>query len=651
MKRDFEFPSPMAITSSIQAAKTLASAARTATILAGIRNVTLAPSASFQNRATSTSRVAVGAKPDMLPPMRIDPRIRFAACLAVLLAFSGTTALLAFEQPEGPSGFAAKPIAKAKRHMVVAAHPLAADAGIAMLRKGGSAVDAAIAAQMVLNVVEPQSSGIGGGAFILTWDAASKELLNFDGRETAPAGATPELFLDPEGRPLAREAAMESGRSVGAPGVLAALKLAHDRYGKLPWAELFVPAIALARDGFAVSPRLALLLAGSNPASFGPEARAYFFDAAGRPWPSGYRLSNPALADVFQAIAKEGPGAFYEGEIAQAIAAAVQNDRRGRGALTAEDLARYQAKLRQPVCILYRAYQVCGAAPPSSGAVSVGQVLGLVEPFDLGTEPLATLPVHLIVEAERLAFADRNRYLADPDFVTNPVAGLLDKSYLDRRRALIDPARARGTVTAGTPPNTRQGAYGRDETVENVGTSHISIVDDDGNAVSMTTSIEQAFGSRLMVRGFLLNNELTDFAFLPVDAEGHPVANRVEPGKRPRSSMDPTMIFGEGQKLRYLLGSPGGPGIILFNLKAIIAMVDWHLDPQAATALINFGSTGDTFLLEPDASYDALAIAMRDLGHDVERFAFTSGLHIIAITPAGLEGGADPRREGVALGD
>ena len=334
----------------------------------------------------------------------------------------------------------------------------------------------------------------------------------------------------------------------------------------------------------------------------------------------------------------------------------MQSDPRGAGKLTTEDLANYRAKLREPVCVLYRSFDVCGAAPPSSGAITVGQVLALIEPFDLGKNPMEVEPVHRIVEAERLAFADRDRYLADPDFVTAPVSGLLDRTYLDQRRALIDPNRAAGQATAGTPPNTRQGAYGHDATLESVGTSHISIVDDDGNAVSMTTSIEQAFGNRSMVRGFLLNNQLTDFSFVSVDDEGRPVANRVEPGKRPRSSMDPTMIFAMGpaageRKLRFLLGSPGGPGIILFNLKAIIAMLDWHLDPQAATALANFGSTGGAFLLEPGAAWDALAEGMGRLGHEVQRFDFTSGLAIVAVTPDGLEGGADPRREGVALGD
>ena len=586
----------------------------------------------------------------------IDKRILIAISLAFVLAFGTGVTLRAYERPEGPSGFTAKTLVKTKRQMVVAANPLAAEAGLTTLRKGGSAVDAAITVQMVLNVVEPQSSGIGGGMFLLTWDAASKTLLSFDGRETAPAAATPNLFLDAEGKPLPRNVAMESGRSVGVPGALAALKLAHEKYGKLPWSELFTPAIKLAREGFTVSARLADVLDDYGPASFAPGARAYFFDPAGRPRPEGYTLTNPALASTFEAIARDGPSAFYEGAIARDIAATVQSDPRGPGKLTTEDLANYRAKLREPVCVLYRSFDVCGAAPPSSGAITVGQVLALIEPFDLGKTPMDVEPVHRIVEAERLAFADRDRYLADPDFVTAPVSGLLDRTYLDQRRALIDPNRAAGQANAGSPPNTRQGAYGRDATLESVGTSHISIVDDHGNAVSMTTSIEQAFGNRSMVRGFLLNNQLTDFSFVSVDDEGRPVANRVEPGKRPRSSMDPTMIFAIGpaageRRLRFLLGSPGGPGIILFNLKAIVALLDWHLDPQAAAALANFGSTGGAFLLEPGKEWDVLAEGMGKLGHEVQRFDFTSGLAIVAVTPDGLEGGADPRREGVALGD
>ena len=580
--------------------------------------------------------------------MHISKHAFLAAFLASVFAFGAGA--LAYQQPETPSVSTPKALVTAKRQMVVAANPLATEAGLQILRKGGSAVDAAIATQLVLNVVEPQSSGIGGGLFLLAFDAANKTLVNIDGRETAPTGATPGLFLGKDGKPLPRGEAAESGRSVGVPGVLAALKLAHDEYGKLPWADLFAPAIKLARDGFSISPRLAAMIAKTGPGSFDAEGRAFFFDDAGRPWPSGYKLKSPKLAETFEAIAKEGPSAFYEGAIAEDIARAVQTDPRGAGTLSVQDLANYRAKLRDPVCVLYRQFEVCGAAPPSSGAIAVGQVLGLIEPFDLGAQPLQPTPVHLILEAERLAFADRDRYLADPDFVTQPT-GLLDRKYLQERRALIDPDRAQSSVAAGTPPNVREGAYGKDATRENIGTSHVSIVDADGNAVSMTTSIEKAFGSGIMVRGFLLNNELTDFSFRPVDDEGRPIANRVEPGKRPRSAMDPTMIFADGRELRYLLGSPGGPGIIIFNLKAIIALLDWRLDPQAAAALPTFGTTGRKVLLEPGPEYEALNKALVARGHEVQPFDFASGLAIIAVMPEGLQGGADPRREGTAAGD
>jgi gamma-glutamyltranspeptidase/glutathione hydrolase len=574
--------------------------------------------------------------------------------LALLLALAMGAAAPrahAFEMPEGESGLTPKPLVKANKHMVVAAHPLAAEAGLAMLRQGGTAIDAGIAAQMVLNLVEPQSSGIGGGAFMLYWDAGARTLASYDGRETAPAAATPELFLDDEGKPLSREAAIASGLSVGVPGVLAALKLMHDQYGKLPWAELFQPAIALARDGFPVSPRLAKMLADIGPATFAPDARAYFFDGQGRPWPVGYRLKNPALADTLEIIGRDGTKPFYEGAIAADIAKAVQNDPRRPGQLTVEDLANYRAKEREPVCALYRDHRVCGAGPPSSGAVAVGQTLGLLAPFDLGATPFTLSAAHAIAEAERLAFADRARYLADPDFVTVPVAGLLDPTYLAERRALILPDRAQSEVAAGSPPNAKQGAFGTDATQERGGTSQVSVVDDAGDAFSMTTSIEYAFGARTMVRGFLLNNQLTDFSFLPVDDQGRPVANRVEGGKRPRSSMDPTMVFGKEGGLSYVLGSPGGPAIILFNLKALIALIDWRLDAAAASALVNLGSTEDTLLIEPGAEWDGLAAGLAAMGHQVRRIPLASGEHIIAVTPDGLEGGADPRREGVALGD
>ena len=557
----------------------------------------------------------------------------------------------AFDMPEGESGLTPKPLVSAKKHMIVAAHPLAAEAGRVMLRQGGSAIDAGIAAQMVLNLVEPQSSGIGGGAFMLYWEAAAETLTSYDGRETAPAGATPALFLDADGKPLSRDAAMNSGLSVGVPGVLAALRLVHDEYGKLPWAELFEPAIALARDGFPVSPRLAKMLADIGPGSFAPSARAYFFDADGRPWPVGYKLKNPELAETFEIIARDGADTFYTGPIATDIAQAVQNDPRTPGTLSAGDLTNYHAEARPPVCVPYRKRSVCGAGPPSSGAVAVGQVLRLVEPFGLGTAPFEPKAAHLIAEAERLAYADRGRYLADPGFVAVPVAGLLDRTYLAERRKLIDPERAQTTVEAGAPPAVPVSAFGRDHTKERGGTSHLSVVDAWGDAFSLTTSIEYAFGARTMVRGFLLNNQLTDFSFLPKDADGRPIANRVEPGKRPRSSMDPTMVFGEDGALDYVLGSPGGPGIILFNLKTLFALLDWRMDAAQAAALLNFGSTEDTVLMETGPGWDSLAAEITAKGHSVRRIPMTSGEHIIAVTPDGLEGGADPRREGLALGD
>ena len=573
--------------------------------------------------------------------------------LALLLALgpSGLSSrAYAFDAPEGASGFTHKPLVKAKTQMVVAAQPLAAEAGLAILRKGGSAADAGIAIQMVLNLVEPQSSGIGGGAYILYWDASAKTLASIDGRETAPAAATPELFLDANGNPLPREAAMASGIAVGVPGVIAALKLVHEKYGKLPWADLFQPAIALARDGFAISPRLAAQIAEEGPDSFAPQARAYFFDEVGRPLPSGYRLKNPAFAETLETIARDGPGAFYEGDIARDIAAAVQHDPRQAGRLTVEDLARYRAIEREPVCVPYRQHKVCGMGPSSSGGVTAAQVLALIEPYDLGPAPLGAEAVHLIAEAERLAYADRALYLADPDFVSVPVAGLLDAGYLTGRRALIDPKRALERVTAGMPPNVKEGSFGRDRTRERKGTSQISVVDAEGDAFAMTTSIEQAFGARTMVRGFLLNNQLTDFSFAPRDADGRAVANRVEGGKRPRSSMSPTVVFGP-DGLRFVLGSPGGSAIILYNLKTIIGLIDWSLDPAAASALVNFGSVENAVLIEPGAALDPLAASLAAMGHEVRRTALTSGEHVIAVTPDGLEGGADPRREGVALGD
>ncbi len=573
--------------------------------------------------------------------------IRRLLTAMVLLAAAASPAL-SLALPAGESALPPRPLAKTGKHMVVAAHPLATKAGLDMLRKGGSAIDAGIATQMVLTLVEPQSSGIGGGAFMLYWDANSETLSSYDGRETAPKGATSKLFLDAAGKPLPHPAAMHSGLSVGVPGVLAALKLVHDEYGKLPWGTLFDPAIALARDGFSVSPRLSRMLADANPNTFTPSARAYFFDAGGSPRPASHRLKNPELAETFALIARDGPDAFYRGTIANDIADAVRNDPRAPGTLDKSDLAGYRAKTRPAVCSHYRGRKVCGAGPPSSGAVAVSQVLGLIEPFDLGTTPIDA--AHIVVEAQRLAFADRGRHLADPDFVAVPVDGLLDDAYLAERRKLIDAKKAQETVSPGTPPNLTR-AFGRDHTQEKGGTSHVSVVDGEGDAFSLTTSIEFAFGARTMVRGFLLNNQLIDFSFRPEDANGRPIANRVEPGKRPRSSMDPTMIFDARGNLSHVLGSPGGPGIILFNLKTIIGLIDWQMDAAEASGLVNFGGTSRGVVVEAGTAWDTLSADLEARGHTVRRMPMTSGQHVIAVTPEGLEGGADPRREGVALGD
>lgn len=560
------------------------------------------------------------------------------------------TAQPARDKPEGASGITGKSRVLAKKHLVVAAHPLAAEAGRTMLRKGGSAVDAAIAVQLVLNLVEPQSSGIGGGAFLLHWNASSKALSTYDGRERAPAAAKPDRFLTEGGKPMRFPQAVFSGRSVGVPGLIAMLAKAHERHGKLPWADLFGPAIKLARQGFPVGARLNYLLSRWGARRFSKSARDYFFDAKGRPRAVGTRLKNPAFAATLEAIAKSGPQAFYQGPIAADIVATVNAAPRSLGDMTLQDLAGYKPTERPPVCIIYRKRRVCGMGPPSSGGPTVAMVLKLIEPFDLGKTPLNLPAMHLILEAQKLAYADRDRYMADADFVPLP-KGLLDKGYIAKRRTLIDRSKAMRRAAPGRPPGVRQGSFGRDATIEGSGTSHMSIIDGDGNAVSMTTTIESGFGSGLMVRGFLLNNELTDFSFLPRDSKGRPIANRVEGGKRPRSSMAPTIVFDVDGKVRMVVGSPGGTSIILYVLKTMIAHLDWGLGPQAAAAMINFGSRNGPVSMEPGRASNRIADGLRALGHSVNVRSMTSGTHVIVATDQGLIGGADPRREGAARGD
>lgn len=567
---------------------------------------------------------------------------------ALLLPWSAAAQLVPGDQaPEAATGRAVHALGLASRYMVAAANPLAAEAGREILRAGGNAVDAAIATQLVLGLVEPQSSGLGGGAFLVLYDAATKTLTTYDGRETAPAAARPDRFLRPDGRPMAFHEAAVGGWSVGVPGTVRLLETVHRAHGALPWPRLFERAVALATDGFTISPRLNGLLGQERHlARTDPGAAAYFYRPDGTPKPVGERLANPDYAATLTAIAREGADAFYQGPIAADIARAVAA--RG-GDLTEADLKGYIVVERPALCGPYRVYVVCGMGPPSSGAVAVRQILGALEPVDMAAlKDRPVEAVHRFAEAGRLAYADRARYLADPGFVPVPVKGLTDPSYIRDRAALIAPDRSMGSAKAGEPPF-RQGALlGASEGVEH-GTSHIVAVDSQGNAVSMTTTIEDQFGSRVMVRGFLLNNELTDFSFEP-EKDGLPVANRLEPGKRPRSSMAPTIVFRDG-RLYAVVGSPGGSAIINYVAKTLVALLDWGMDPQQAVDLANFGSRNGPTELERGTEAEAWAAGLEAMGHRVELIDQTSGTQAILVTPDGLSGGADSRREGVAVGD
>ena len=552
-------------------------------------------------------------------------------------------------QPEPPSGWTPKKLVTAKQYMVVAANPLAADAGAAILARGGSAVDAVIATQLVLGLVEPQASGLGGGAYFLHFDAKSKSVTALDGRETAPAGATRELFLK-DGKPLAFQEAVVGGRAVGVPGLPRLLEVMHARHGKLPWAALFAPAIALAESGWPLSPRVHGMIAKDKSLAANAAARAYFFTADGQAHPAGTRLRNPAYAKTLRTLAAKGMDAFYAGDIAEDIVNAVSAHPVNPGTLSLADLADYRVRDVEPLCGAYRAHRLCGMPPSSSGGIAVLQMLGVLEGRDLAkVKPNTPEAVHLFAEAGRLAFADRNRYVGDDRFVDVPVRGLVDKAYLADRAKLVADGKAMGRARPGTPAGLKV-AFADDDREELPGTSHIVAVDRAGNAVSMTTSIEYYFGSRQMVRGFLLNNQLTDFNFEPL-AEGRLTANALAPGKRPRSSMAPFVVTdARTGRLDQVLGSPGGSLIIGYVAKTLVATLDWKLDMQAAIDLPNRGSRGGPTEIEKGTELDAVAGALKAMGHDVRAIDMTSGLAGIRRTKAGWQAGADPRREGVARG-
>ena len=570
--------------------------------------------------------------------------------------------------PEGGSGWTDKPGWATEKFAVAAANPLATDAGYQVLKAGGNAIDAAVAVQMVLSLVEPQSSGIGGGAFLL--HSSGRELVAWDGRETAPAAATEKLFIGADGKPMPFYDGVVGGRSVGVPGTVRMLEQAHRAHGRLPWAQLIQPAIQLAEQGFQVSPRLATMLANEKHLMKDPVAARYFYDTAGKPWPVGHVLKNRELAEVLKGIAARGSAALLQGPVAQAIVDKVTRHA-NPGKLTLADLANYQPKRRAPLChdlaAAGKTVEVCGFPPPSSGAIAVGQILGILAQTPAAAMKLdgAGLPtadwLHYYTEAARLAFADRAQYVADPDFVQPPAGSwmsLLDPAYLKSRAALIG-AQSLKVAQPGQPGAVKTSFAPMPEQPE-YGTSHISIVDAHGNALAMTTTIEDAFGARQMVKGFLLNNELTDFSFVPTGADGQPIANRVQPGKRPRSSMAPTLVFeknADGSRGPLLMsgGSPGGALIIHYTAKTLHGVLNWGLTPQQAINLPNFGSTNGPSLLEEKKFPPATVEALRTRGAEVREMNMTSGLQ--AITRANVHGkpmwlgGADPRREGVVLGD
>ncbi|WP_087018249.1 gamma-glutamyltransferase [Thaumasiovibrio subtropicus] len=552
--------------------------------------------------------------------------------------------------PELSSGVSDKQAVNASQFMVASANPLATEAGYAVLKKGGSAIDAMVAVQTMLGLVEPQSSGLGGGAFLVYYNAEKQQLTSYDGRETAPLAATPELFLDDKGQPLAFFDAVVGGRSVGTPGTVKLMADLHQQYGNQPWAELLQPALLTAQQGFKVSPRLAgAIAADQKRLSRYPDTRAYFFTAEGQPLAEGHRLKNPDYAKTLTQLAKEGADAFYHGQIARDIVHRVQHADGNPGVLALRDFAAYEIKQRDVICAPYQQYEICGMGPPSSGALTIGQILGIVSQFDLKTlGPNNPISWQIIGDASRLAFADRGNYMADTDFVPMP-EGLLDPDYLKSRAALINQGKALTDVSAGSPPWQTPVARQTLPAIELPSTTHIVIIDAKGNIVSMTSTIENGFGSRLMSNGFLLNNELTDFAFAPVKT-GHLIANRVEPGKRPRSSMAPTIVMKDDQPY-MAIGSPGGSRIIGYVTNALIRHLTWDMDIQQAISAPHALNRFGTYDIEAGTAAEYLLEPLETMGFKVNVRDLNSGLQAILLDGKGLVGAADPRREGIAMGE
>lgn len=553
-------------------------------------------------------------------------------------------------EPEAATGFAEKRAETADNFMVAAANPHAVDAGYEVLKRGGSAIDAAIAVQVMLGLVEPQSSGPGGGAFILYWDNEEDKLYSIDARETAPMDATESLFLDDENKAPKWIDAVVGGRSVGTPGVIRGLELAHQRWGKADWSSLFSQTIDLSKEGFEVSPRLAKLVEMEiNPGVKKMPAASNYFFPNGEPLKAGSTLKNPDYAKSLSLIAEQGADAFYQGELAEEIVNAVQNSPIEPGVLSLKDLSQYKAKLREPVCSAYRQYQVCGMGPPSSGGITTLQTLGVLENFELAElKPNSERFVHLFTQASRMAYADRNQWIADPDFVEMPVEAMLGKTYLSSRADKI----TEKDMGKAKPGIQLQPEYEQDIAYELPNTSHVSIVDAEGNVLSMTTSIEMGFGSTVMAGGFLLNNQLTDFSLAPGNGK-EKYANRVEAGKRPRSSMNPIIVLDEkGEQVLHALGSPGGSRIINYVSQALVGMLDWGFNVQDAINLGHVTNRNDYTALEKGRDISDLKVGLEKRGHDVKVIDLNSGLHGVSIDSDGtLIGGADPRREGVAKGE